>query len=317
MEKEGDNVLNTQYFRYALEVEKTGSITQAASNLFMSQPTLSKAIKDMEETIGFPIFKRTSKGVVPTHRGLEFLSHARRIAAQVQKMEQALQRENTSHQLFSLAIPRVNYIAQATSEYVSTFNSGTDIEIDIMETNSMDVIDAVADGHFVLGIMRCHEEDREYFLKYLAEKDLQYESVWRSDYVALMHKDHPLARRSDLTAEDFLPYVEVVFGDETVPYIRISEAKVVSGALQNKKRVRIYDRATQFDLLHANPRAYTWVSPLPEKTLQNADLIQRRCTVTGKFEDFLIYRSGYRFSRLDHAFVDKLYLRRNEVAYAE
>lgn len=61
--------MNTQYFIYAIEVEKTGSITQAANNLFMSQPTLSKAIRDMEASVGFPVFKRTSKGVVPTQRG--------------------------------------------------------------------------------------------------------------------------------------------------------------------------------------------------------------------------------------------------------
>ena len=309
--------MNTQYFRYALEVEKTGSITQAASNLFMSQPTLSKAIKDMEETIGFPIFKRTSKGVVPTYRGAEFLSYARKIASQVQTMERALLREDTSLQLFSLAISRVSYITKAVSEYVSTFDGGTDMQIDILETNSMSVINAVADGRFVLGIMRCREEDREYFLKNLAEKDLQYEPVWRSDYVALMRGDHPLAQREALTVEDFLPYVEVVFGDETVPYIRTSEARVVSGNMQNKKRVCVYDRATQFDLLRSNPLAYMWASPIPEEILQNNGLIQRKCAATGKFEDFLIYRSGYHFSRLDHAFVDLLYIRRNEVAYAE
>lgn len=309
--------MNTQYFRYALEVEKTGSITQAAGNLFMSQPTLSKAIKDMEETIGFPVFKRTSKGVVPTHRGMEFLAHARKIAAQVQKMELALQREDTSHQLFSLAIPRVSYIAQAVSEYVSTFGGGTDMEIDILETSSMGVMDAVADGHYVLGIIRCHEEDREYFLKSLAEKELQYEAVWRSDYVALMRGDHPLAEGNLLTMEDFRPYVEIVFGDETVPYIRTSEARTASGSLQSRKRVLVYDRATQLDLLASNPLAYIWVSPLPETVLRANGLIQRKCGAAGKFEDFLIYRTGYRFSRLDRGFVDRLYLCRNQVAYAD
>ena len=309
--------MNIQYFRYALEVEKTGSITQAASNLFMSQPTLSKAIKDMEATIGFAIFKRTSKGVVPTLRGTKFLSHARKIAVQVQNMEHALQWEDASHQLFSLAIPRVGYVAQAVSEHVSAFSAGDAMEIDIMEANSAGVIDEVADGHFVLGVLRCHEEDREYFLKNLAEKDLQYESVWRSDYVVLMNEAHPLAERGDLTAEDLMPYVEVVFGDETVPYIRTSEAKTVSGALQNKKRVLIYDRATQLDLLRANPLAYMWGSPLTKSALCGTGLIQRKCADGGKFEDFLIYRSGYRFSQLDLSFVDKLYLLRNQLAHAD
>ena len=83
--------MNTQYFIYAIEVEKTGSITQAANNLFMSQPTLSKAIRDMESSVGFPVFKRTSKGVVPTQRGTEFLIYAKKIAAQLQKMDAILQ----------------------------------------------------------------------------------------------------------------------------------------------------------------------------------------------------------------------------------
>lgn len=309
--------MNTQYFRYALEVEKTGSITQAASNLFMSQPTLSKAIKDLEETVGFAVFKRTSKGVVPTHRGVEFLAHARRIALQVQKMEQALQKEDTTHQLFSLAIPRAGYIARAVSEYVNTFDEDTDMEVDILETGAIRTIDAVADGHFVLGIIRSREEDREYFLKAFGERDLHYESVWRSDYVALMRQDHPLAQRAELSAEELLPYVEIVLGDEDVPYIRISEAKAVSGDLRNKKRVLVYDRATLYDLLRGNPKAYMWVAPQPEEVLKGNGLVQRKCDGIGKFEDFLIYRSGYRFSRLDRAFMDILCLRRNEVAYAE
>ena len=193
--------INTQYFRYALEVEKTGSITQAANNLFMSQPTLSKAIKDMEETVGFPIFRRTSKGVVPTHRGTEFLAHARKIASEVQKMEQALQRQDTSHQLFSLAIPRVSYIAQAVADFMPTFNQCDKMEIDILEDNSIKVLNSVADGLFVLGIIRCHAEDRDYFLKSIADKDLQYETIWHGDYVALMREDHPLAQQEQVTLE--------------------------------------------------------------------------------------------------------------------
>ena len=198
--------MNTQYFIYAIEVEKTGSITQAANNLFMSQPTLSKAIRDMESSVGFPVFKRTSKGVVPTQRGTEFLIYAKKIAAQLQKMDAILHAQDTSHQLFSLAIPRVSYIAQAASEYVCTFHNQRDMEVDILETSSMRVIDSVAYGHYVLGIIRYHTEDEDYFLKSLAEAGLQYELLWQSGYVALMRHDHPLAQREQLTARDFDPY---------------------------------------------------------------------------------------------------------------
>ena len=309
--------MNTQYFRYALEVEKTGSITQAANNLFMSQPTLSKAIKDMEETVGFPIFKRTSKGVVPTHRGTEFLAHARKIASEVQKMEQALQRKDGSHQLFSLAIPRASYIAQAAADFLATFNQCGKMEIDVLEDNSMRVLDSVADGHFVLGIIRCHVEDREYFVKNISEKDLQYESIWQGGYVALMREDHPLAQQENLTCSDFLPYIEVAYGDDKVPYIRTSEAKTTSGLLRNEKRILIYSRAMQLDLLQHNSLTYMWTSPVPADVLSTNHLVQRRCSCPHRcqFEDILISRAGYRFSRLDRAFIDRLYLQRNQVAY--
>ena len=257
--------MNTQYFIYAIEVEKTGSITQAANNLFMSQPTLSKAIRDMESSVGFPVFKRTSKGVVPTQRGTEFLIYAKKIAAQLQKMDAILHAQDTSHQLFSLAIPRVSYIAKAASEYVCSFDNQRDMEVDILETSSMRVIDSVAYGHYVLGVIRYHTEDEDYFLKSLAEAGLQYELLWQSGYVALMRHDHPLAQKEQLSAGDFDPYVEIAFGDEEVPYIRVSESETHSCFLRSSKRILVYDRATQFDLLRANPCAYMWVSPLPEE----------------------------------------------------
>ena len=308
--------MNTQYFLYAIEVEKTGSITQAAHNLFMSQPTLSKAIKDLEESVGFSVFKRTSKGVVPTQKGTEFLAHARKIAAQIRKMEQALQAQDISNQLFSLAIPRVSYIARAASEFACAFDDRKDMEIDIRETNSMHVIDAVAYGHYVLGIIRCHVEDEDYFLKNLAEKGLQHETVWQSEYMALMRQDHPLARQEVLREADFAPYIEITFGDEEVPYIRVSESQ--SGELlEHTKRILVYDRAMQLDLLRTNPAAYGWASAVPKDILERNNLIQRKCVHSRQFKDILISRAGYRFSKLDRTFLDMLFLQRNAVAYGD
>lgn len=307
--------MNTQHFVYALEVEKTGSITLAADNLYMSQPTLSKAIKDLESTLGFAVFKRTSKGVVPTQKGAEFLVYARKIVTQIERMEQALYAQYASHQLFSLAIPRVSYIAQAASEYICSFDNGRDMEIDILETSSVRVIDAVAYGHFVLGIIRYHMEDEDYFLKNLTEKGLQYEALWESDYVALMRSDHPLADQPQLSVGDFVNYIEVTFGDDEVPYIRVSESESIPELPRNTKRILVYDRAMQFDLLRANPLAYMWVSPIPQEILLQNGLIQRKCRQSCQFKDIIISRAGYRFSKLDRSFIDALSLQKNRVAY--
>ena len=306
--------MNTLYFNYALEVEKTASITQAADNLFMTQPTLSKAIKDLENSLGFSIFRRTSKGVVPTQKGREFLEHARKIVAQIEKMELSMQSRDSVNQVFSLAIPRASYISQAAAKFLCSFDNSREMELDILETSSLNVIEKVATGNFVLGIIRCHVEDEDYFLKNLAEKGLQYENLWQSHFVALMSQNHPLARQSKLTAEEFAPYIEVAFGDDHVPYARVSSHSRATDTLNNK-RILVYDRAMQFDLLRANSLAYMWTSPLPGQLLEQNNLVQRKIKNSCEFKDLLISRAGYRYSKLDRDFINELTLQRNEVAY--
>lgn len=309
--------MNTQHFIYALEVAKTGSITLAADNLYMSQPTLSKAIKDLESSLDFSVFKRTSKGVVPTQKGAEFLVHARKIITQIERMEQALYAKDATHQLFSLAIPRAGYIAHAASEFFSTFDKTKNMELDILETSSMKVIDAVAGGHYILGIIRYHVEDEDYFLKSLAEKGLHYEAIWETDFVALMRRDHPLVRQQTIHVDDLSQYVEIAYGDDEVPYIRVSETETADTAEKDRKRILVYDRGTQFNLLLTNPLSYAMVSPMPKEVLDRNDFVQRKCKGVGQFKDLIITRNTYRFSKLDRAFINKLYYLRNELAYGE
>lgn len=308
--------MNTLYFTYALEVEKTGSITQAADNLYMTQPTLSKAIKDLEQSLGFKVFKRTSKGVLPTTRGIEFLNHARKIVTQIDRMEQALHAKDTSHQLFSIAIPRVSYIAQAVSEFACSFDNTRDMEIDILETSSIKVIDAVANSHFVLGVIRYHIEDEDYFLKSLVENGLQFETIWESSYQILMREDHPLAAQDRVNREDLEIFIEVAFGDDDVPYIHTSESRIKHPA-DCRKRLLIYDRAMQFDLLRANPLSYMWISPVNNEILQRNGLVLRKCQTAHHFKDVLISRNGHHMSSLDREFINRLFFRRNEVAYGD
>jgi DNA-binding transcriptional LysR family regulator len=86
--------MNTLFFKYAVEIERTRSITKAAENLYMAQPNLSRAIKEAEETVGFSIFERNSKGVVPTRKGLQFLDYARRILDELEQINKLTDPEN-------------------------------------------------------------------------------------------------------------------------------------------------------------------------------------------------------------------------------
>ena len=110
--------MNLLHLKYAVEVEKTGSITQAAENLFMGQPNLSKAIKELEAALGMLIFKRTSKGVVATPKGAEFLEKARAILSQIDAIEQEYRPHQEDRVSFSVCIPRASYIAYAFANFI-------------------------------------------------------------------------------------------------------------------------------------------------------------------------------------------------------
>ncbi|MEG1305282.1 MAG: LysR family transcriptional regulator, partial [Oscillospiraceae bacterium] len=165
--------MNTLHFKYAVEVEKTGSISQAAENLFMAQPNLSKAIKELEDTLGISIFERTSKGVVATEQGREFLEYAKQILVQLSKMESiyVTPDEKFNRQSIKLSMPRSSYISIGLSNFIKELDLAKEIDIHIQETNSLKAIDNVSGENFSLGIIRYQRIFEKYFTDYLKEKN--------------------------------------------------------------------------------------------------------------------------------------------------
>lgn len=309
--------MNTLHFKYAVEVEQTRSITQAAENLFMAQPNLSKAIKELEDSLGIIIFERNSKGVTPTKKGMEFLEYAKNVLVQLNKMEALASEDNGQRQYFNIAIPRGSYIADGVINFVSGLDYEKEIDVSIKETNSMETINGICENTFSFGIIRYQSNYETYFLDYLQEKNLSYDLVWEFEYLALMSGNHPLAEERELSQEKLARYVEIVHGDTAVPYLSANELKR-SEAEKIRKKIYVYERGSQFDMLTCIPWTYMWVSPIPEKLLQRYGLVQRRCMApNNRYKDLLIYPKGYKFSELDRKFIDKLYASKNEVAFKE
>lgn len=310
--------MNTLHFRYAVEIEKTGSITQAAENLFMAQPNLSKAIKELEETLGITIFKRNPNGVVPTKKGAEFLVHAKNILLQIEKMEALKQPENSERQSFSVSIPRSSYISCSATRFISELDRSNEIRITIRETDSMKTIGYIVDGRYNLGVIRYQTIYEKYFIDYLTEKKLRYEQIWKYEYIVLMARTHPLADSPVISRKDLGEYTEIMYGDTAVPYIPPAEIKNRGDAVRGKKRIYVYDRGSRFDILTHMPAAYMLSAPVPEEYLELYGLVQRKCDFADNmYKDLLIYRKGYRLTELDKGFVNKLFDIKNEMAFLE
>lgn len=299
--------MNTLHLKYAVEVERLGSITQAADNLYMAQPNLSKAIKELEDTLKISIFKRTSKGVVPTVKGSEFLIYAKNILNQLEKMEALTLPDKTQKQTLNISIPRGSYLSHGFTNFVKTLDTGKEMELNIKEIGTQETIHNILYDKFNLGIIRYEKDYEVCFLNYLKDKDLSCQLIWEYEYMVVMSKHHPLAQKKQLTYEDFNEYIEIQHGDIMIPGLNVTEYKAKSASGSCKKKIYVYERGSQFDILTNIHSSYMWVSPIPKELLVRYDLVQKKAPEPSrKGMDILIYPKDYTFTALDKQLIDKL-----------
>lgn len=306
--------MNTLYLKYALEVERMGSITQAAQNLYMAQPNLSKALKDLETELGITIFKRTPSGVKVTKEGSEFLYHARCVMEQIGEMEQIAKRKGAQQTAYKLSIPRGSYIAEAFAAFVAELEAPDGMEITVNETNAMGTITNVTDRGYNMGIIRYPVRDENYFRSCIRANHLCSETIWEFEYLLVFSKDHPLAEKAQIRQQDLEDYIRIAHGDSELMREN-ADASDLYGRTKPGRVIYVYERGSQFDLLTNVPNTYMWVSPIPKDTLERNHLVQRVCEVPdNQYKDVLIYRQDYPLGERDKLFQKKLYESKIEVA---
>lgn len=305
--------MNTQNFIYALEIAKAGSISKAASNLYMAQPNLSKSIKDMEAEVGYTIFKRSASGIEPTEKGIEFLFHAQKILEQMEEIEKVARRTNSQNNVYKISIPRGSYIANGVTNMISDICNREHLEVTVNETNAINTIDNVANHDYNAGIIRFPLYEQDYFAATLKNNNLEGELIWEYEVLLVMSNKHPLASKENLCLEDLNDYVKIAHGDLELPYEK-KMAKNKNNSEESDKVIYVYERGSQFDLLTNVPTTYMWVSPIPDSIINKNELIQRACKSDTRFRDVLIYRKDYRKNEYDQLFEKKLYESKVEVS---
>ncbi|MBQ7838701.1 MAG: LysR family transcriptional regulator [Clostridia bacterium] len=298
--------MNILHMKYAVEVAKVGSLNKAAESLYVALPNISRSIKELEADLGITVFDRTAKGMVLTPEGEEFISYAKDILKQIDQVENMYKSGQVKKQKFSVSVPRASYISDAFTEFSKTLSKDA-CEIFYKETNSQRTINNILNHDYKLGIIRYAENFDKYFKSMLEEKALSYEMVTEFSYCLIMSADNPLTKKEEITFDDLTDYIEIAHADPYVPSLPLS--KVVKSELPDNvdRRIFIFERASQFDLLSQNPETFMWVSPVPVDTLERYNLVQRKCVDNNKvYKDVLIYKDGYKFSELDKKFITAL-----------
>ena len=298
--------MNILHMKYAVEVAKAGSLNKAAESLLIAAPNVSRSIKEIEADIGISIFERTAKGMELTPEGEEFINYAKGILNQIEEVENFYKKGSSKKQQFSISVPRACYISEAFSQFSKSLSKEA-AEIFYKETNSQRTIRNMLEHDYKLGIIRYAENYDTYFKAMLEEKGFCYEMVTEFSYSLIMSVDNPLAKKEIITFDDLTDYIEIAHADPYVPSMPLS--KVVKEELPDNidRRIFIFERASQFDLLSNNPETFMWVSPAPESLLKRYNLVQKKCVDNKKiYKDFLIYKNGYKLSKLDRQFMTEL-----------
>ncbi|MBE7023721.1 MAG: LysR family transcriptional regulator [Ruminococcaceae bacterium] len=298
--------MNLQHMRYALEVAKVGSLNKAAEILLVASPNISRSIKELETDLGITVFERTKKGMSLTPEGEEFMGFAREILGKIEQVEKFYKEGAPTKQKFSISVPRACYISEAFAEFSQRLGKEP-CEIFYKETNSQRTIHNMVNHDYKLGIIRYAENYDKYFKAMLEEKGFEYELITEFSYSLIMSEESPLAEKEDISFDDLKSFIEIAHADPYVPSMPTS--KVVKEELPDniERRIYIFERASQFDLLSSNPETFMWVSPVPETLLERYGIVQKKCAQNKKvYKDVLIYRKGYKLSNLDRLFVNEL-----------
>ena len=297
--------MNIQYLKYVVEVDKMGSINKAAKNLYMEQPNLSAAIKELEKDLGISIFYRSKKGVFLTKEGEKFLVYAKKIISDINQLESLYTANTDSTIRFSIAACRATYITMAVSNFINDLKNKKEMTVNFNETNSLNVIHEVANGNAEIGIIRCQNIHENFFVSLLKSKNLIFEPLWEFKMLLTFSENHPLALKKKIKAEMLKKYIEIIQGDIKIPVEKNN--KTIDSYQTSPQSISVYDRGSHVNLLVNVNEAFMWVPILPENILKRNRLTQRECTdlqiIT---KDILIYSAERKQSNYIKNFISSL-----------
>lgn len=299
--------MNIQHLKYAVEIAKYGSISKASEALYVAQPNLSRAIKELERDLGIVIFDRSAKGIVLTPDGELLVQQAKSVLRHIDEIEDMFHENKSGKSVFSISVPRASYVSYAFAQFSKSLSKEEQCEVYYKETNALRAVNNIVHADYKLGIVRYNARYDKYFKEMFEQKGLVYELLTEFSYVLLMSADSPLAELDVPHVSDLTDYIEVAHADPYVPSVSMAELKKDELPETIKRRIFVYERASQFDVLATNPDTFMWVSPVPQETLDRYRLVQRKCADNTKvYKDMLVYPQDYVLSALDRQFITEL-----------
>lgn len=294
--------MKLQQLRYVVKVAECGSITEASRRLFVSQPSITASIRDLENEMGVHIFERTNKGVIVSEEGETFLGYARQVLDQADLLEGKY--KGTSEQVphFSVSCQHYSFAVNAFVDVIREFDAAR-YDFTLREEQTHEIIEDVAHMKSELGILYLSEHNREVIERMLVANELVFEGLFCATPHVFVCADHPLADRFSVTLEDLEDYPFLSY--EQGSYNSFYYSEELTSTFERRKNIRVRDRATLFNLA-MGLNGYTVCSGVISHELNGPGIISIPLDVDEYMEIGIITRKNTTLTRYGRAYIDAI-----------
>ena len=298
--------MTLQQLKYVVAVADSRNITEASRRVFVSQPSLTAAIRELEAEMGITIFSRSNKGVTITNEGDEFLSYARQVLEQASLLEDRFKSENasTGNTIFSVSCQHYSFAVNAFVDLIRTFG-GNEYNFTLRETQTHEIIEDVAHLKSEIGVLYLSSRNENVISKLIKKNNLAFEALFTAPLHVFISKKNPLANKKKIKLTDLVdfPYLTYEQGDFNSFYF--AEEPLTEIDFDCPKSIQVRDRATLFNLL-IGLDGFTICSGIISHELNGPEIIARPLDCKEHMTVGFITRKSMNLSRYASAYIEAL-----------
>lgn len=294
--------MTLQQLKYILTTAKCGSINEAAKSLFISQPSLSNAIKELEDELAITIFQRTNKGIHLSEEGIEFLSYAKQVYEQVELLESRYHNKKLFPQHFSVSAQHYAFAVNAFVELVEKY-ANNEYEFTLRETRTYEIIDDLKNLRSEVGVLYLNAFNEKVIRKLIKEASLEFHPLFLASAHVFISAMHPLASKDKITLEDLEEYPYLSF--EQGEYNSFHFSEEILSTISRKKNIKVSDRATLFNLL-IGLNGYTISTGVLSSDLNGNSIIAVPLEIEDKLSVGYLTHKNMTLSKLAIEYIERL-----------
>lgn len=294
--------MTIQQLKYAVTAAEKGTMSEAAQFLFITQPSLTNAIRDLEKELRITIFHRTNKGIIATNEGEEFLGYARQILQQVGLIEEKYIDGKSRKQIFSVSAQHYSFAVNAFVDVIKTFGSQS-YDFTLRETQTYEIIQDVSRLKSEVGILYLSRENENIIGKIITESGLIFEELFTASPHVFISYRHPLAEKECISLYDLKNYPYLCF--EQGDYNSFYFSEEILSSISREMTIKVRDRATLFNLA-VGLDGYTISTGIISHELNGENIIARPLDIDECIRIGTVTRKNMTLSRLGTAYMNAL-----------